>query len=101
MSLLTCKTVVVTPHLALVTYLRAQGVLPDQFDVVASRAVEPDHVRGKRVFGVLPYRLAALAESVTEVTLEIPYERRGFELTLEEVGRYFRSMVTYQVTKLD
>ena len=56
---------------------------------------------GKHVFGVLPMRLAALAGRFTEVTLQVPAELRGKELTLEEVNSLNPTLVTYKVTRVE
>ena len=88
--------IVVTRHPALVDYLVEEGVIPEGTPVIAHAATED--VRGKDVIGVLPLSLASLANTVTEVKLDIPAEKRGQELSLEEVRAYARGIVTYEVT---
>lgn len=91
-------TVVVTRHPALVAYLREQGVIGADARIVSH--AEPEDVRGQHVIGILPLHLAALAESVTEVELNVPPEVRGRELTLADVRQYARTIRRYRVREL-
>jgi CRISPR-associated protein Csx16 len=88
---------VVTRHPGLVTVLLEDGVVPEGTEVVAHAT--PEQVRGKHVYGVLPLHLAAEAASVTEVTLDLPAELRGQELSAEQVRQYRTGTTTYQVTR--
>lgn len=90
--------VVVTRHAALVEYLTELGVVPAGTEVVTHATVE--QVRGRHVFGVLPLHLAAEAASVTEVTLHVPAELRGVELTLEQVRQFAGPLVEYKVSRV-
>lgn len=72
--------VVVTRHSALVEWLKMQGLITGDEPVI-EHATSQD-VRGKHVVGVLPLHLAAEAESVTVVDLDIPPEKRGKELSV-------------------
>lgn len=90
--------VVVTRHPALVEYLTELGVVPAGTEVVAHATAE--QVRGRHVFGVLPLHLAAEAASVTEVTLHVPAELRGVELTLEQVRQFAGPLVEYKVSRV-
>lgn len=90
--------VVVTRHPALVEYLTELGVVPAGTEVVTHTTAE--QVRGRHVFGVLPLHLAAEAASVTEVTLHVPAELRGVELTLEQVRQFAGPLVEYKVSRV-
>lgn len=90
--------VVVTRHPALVEYLTELGVVPADTEVVTHATAE--QVRGRHVFGVLPLHLAAEAASVTEVTLRVPAELRGVELTLEQVRQFAGPLVEYKVSRV-
>ena len=90
--------VVVTRHPALVEYLTELGVVPAGTEVVTHATAE--QVRGRHVFGVLPLHLAAEAASVTEVTLHVPAELRGVELTLEQVRQFSGPLVEYKVSRV-
>ena len=89
------KSIVVTRHPALVTYLIEIGLVPEGTPIVAHATV--DDVMGKNVFGVPPLRLAVHARRVIEVPLDIPAEMRGVELTLEQVREYASTPVAYIV----
>jgi hypothetical protein len=41
-----------------------------------------------------------VAESVTEVTLNLPPELRGKELTVEEVRKHLKGLTTYRVEEV-
>ena len=85
--------IIVTRHPALVAVLAGLGVTGK----VIAHATEDD-VRGQHVYGVLPYRLAALCLSLTEVTLNLPPELRGVELTTAQIKAHMGELVTYKVT---
>jgi hypothetical protein len=90
------NTVIVTRHASLVEVLREDYGYAGP---VLAHATADD-VRGKRVVGVLPLHLAAAAESVTEVTLNLPPELRGKELTVEEVRQHLVGLSTYRVEEV-
>lgn len=92
------RPVVVTRHPALVEYLTELGVVPAGTEVVTHATAE--QVRGRHVFGVLPLHLAAETASVTEVTLRVPAELRGVELTLEQVRQFAGPLVEYKVSRV-
>lgn len=93
------KKVVVTRHQGLVELLQEMGLLEEGVEVVAHATEET--VRGNHVFGVLPMRLAALAGKFTEVSLTLPPEFRGKELTLEEVKACNPTLTTFKVTVVE
>jgi len=88
--------IVVTRHPALVDYLIEEGVISKDTPVISHASAED--VQGKDVIGVLPLSLASLANTVTEVWLNIPAEKRGKELSLEEVKAYAKGVETYKVS---
>jgi putative CRISPR-associated protein (TIGR02620 family) len=90
--------VVVTRHPALVTYLREEGLIPEDCPVLEH--VSEEDVRGRHVIGVLPLHLAASAARVTEVPLDVPLEWRGQELTLAQVRACAGKPRTYRVKVL-
>ena len=90
------NAIVITRHEALVALLRERGLIGDDVRVI-SHATSED-VRGKHVIGVLPLSLAALAASVTEISLTLSPELRGKELDLETLRQVAGEAVTYQVT---
>jgi hypothetical protein len=88
-------TVVVTRHKALVDYLVEVGLIQPDAEVLAS--VTADQIRGKHVVGVLPLHLAAEADLVTVVPLDLPAELRGVELSLDQVRQYAGPPSTFKV----
>ena len=92
------ESIVVTRHNALIEYLEELGVVPDGTSVVA-HATEED-VCGKHVYGVLSMRLAAKAAMLTEVSMTIPVEWRGVELTLEQIKACKPELFTYRINLL-
>lgn len=76
----------VSRHQTLIDLGIDRGVITGSTPVVAH--VSPEDVEGKHVFGVLPPHLAQLAGSVTGIPLDIPQERRGIELPIEELRQY-------------
>ena len=89
------EVLIVTRHPALVEFLREQGIT----GTLLPHATE-ESVAGRRVYGVLPMRLAALTETFTEVSMVVPQEMRGKELTLEEIKGLNPTLVTYKVTRV-
>ena len=79
--------VVVTKHIAMVQYLKEIGFIND--DTPIFNHVEVEDITGKDVVGVLPMRLAVHANSVTEISVDLPKNLRGKELSLDE----FKSVV--------
>ena len=90
------EKIIVTRHPALVGFLKELGVEGQ----VVSHADE-ETVRGKHVYGVLPMRLACLAGKFTEVSLIVPPELRGKELTLEEIKGLNPILTTYKVVRIE
>lgn len=92
------KKLIVTRHPALITYL--QEIFPELIDAEVLPHVTAADVQGKHVYGVLPLYLAAEARMVTEISLDIPLELRGKELTLDQVKSMSPKAVSYQVSRV-
>ena len=88
--------VLVTRHEALIEYFSNMGIT---FDKVVAHATQED-VAGNDVYGVLPLRLASLANTVTTIDMNLPAEMRGKELSLTDIETYFAGMSKYQVKKI-
>lgn len=86
---------VVTRHPALLEVLAEKGIATPETPVIAHAS--PEAVRGKNVAGVLPLSLAAECASITEVSLRLPAELRGRELSAEEVRAHMQGVRTYKV----
>jgi|DEB0MinimDraft_3_1074331.scaffolds.fasta_scaffold04331_2 putative CRISPR-associated protein (TIGR02620 family) len=90
--------IVVTRHPALVEYLREQEIICDHTPVFTGN-VTAHGIAGCHVIGVLPMHMAAHAASITEVTLDIPYHKRGHELSLSDIYECERGIHTYTVRR--
>ena len=87
--------VIITRHTGLIPLLIEMGLATNDTQVI-SHATSQD-VMGKDVIGVLPLWLAAQANTVTEVTLNIPQELRGVELDVDQCRQYMTGVSTYSV----
>jgi len=91
--------VVVTRHPGLLEYLKGVGLYQEGMKVV--QHATPEDVRGKHVIGILTPSLAALADKVTEVAVDIPLELRGKELGIEDIKKHVKEIWTYKVVRVD
>lgn len=90
--------IIVTRHASLVSVLAEDfGIFPDGEVISHATAAA---VRGKDVVGVLPLHLASEASTITEVSLDLPPELRGKELTANEVRQHLKGLTTYRVEKI-
>ena len=92
------NTIIITRHPALVNVLR--DLVPELADAEVVAQATPEQVSGKHVYGVLPLHLAALADKVTTVSLNLPAALRGVELTEDQVRQHMSSLETFRVQKL-
>ncbi|MDE1971322.1 MAG: hypothetical protein KGI50_07150 [Patescibacteria group bacterium] len=89
------NTVIVTRHPALIDLLRERGMVKEDCCVIEHATA--DDIRGKDVIGILPLSLAMLANSVTEIELNLTPELRGRELDLNTLRQVAGKAVTYTV----
>lgn len=89
------NTIIVTRHSGLVDWLAQHGITGK---VIAQAT--PDDVRGKYVIGVLPLSLASLADKITTVDYNCPFDLRGVDLTPQQLDDFGAKMNTYIVSKL-
>lgn len=92
--------VVITRHRDLVALYLEKGFVTADIPCI-DHTDNIEDVRNKRVLGVVPAKLAIYANSVTEVKLSIPKERRGIELPLEELQKYAGEASTYKVEQIE
>jgi putative CRISPR-associated protein (TIGR02620 family) len=92
------QPIVVTRHPALVEYLVEKGIVPPGTEAIPT--VRPEQVEGRHVIGVLPLFLAARAEKVTVVMLNIPAHLRGAELSLEQMREFATGIQTFVVNEV-
>ncbi|MCA1997364.1 MAG: hypothetical protein LDL56_09070 [Armatimonadetes bacterium] len=88
---------IVTRHQGLVDLAKRMGLATDGCPVLAHATA--DDVRGKVVLGVLPLHLAAEAQAVVSVDLDLPQHLRGSDLAAEEMLPCVRGVSVYRVTK--
>ncbi len=92
--------IVVTRHPALVALLQERGEIVDGVEVIA-HVDDPEILRGRVVYGVLPMHLAAVADEMREVPLKLSYpEMRGRELSLEEIRSIAGPTRRYRVVEV-
>ena len=87
--------VIVTRHKGLVEWLKLHGI---EGEVIEHAT--PEQISGKNVVGVLPLNLAALAATITTVDMALPAEKRGVDLTPEEMDSFGATMNKYRVMKV-
>lgn len=89
---------VVTRHKGLCEYLIHQGLITSDTPIIEHAT--PEDVTGRHVLGVLPHWLSSKAASVTEVPLNVPAEKRGVELTLDDMMLFAGDAKTYVVQEV-
>lgn len=90
------NTVIVTRHNATVLWLENHGITGE----VISHVADSNQVSGKIVIGNIPLHLAAEAREVWAVEFpDMPPEKRGKELSIEDLDLYGR-INRYRVIKV-
>lgn len=89
----------VTRHQHLKEFLYQEGLIESNTPCITHATM--DQVRGKNVIGNLPMHLAAQAASIMSITINVPVEKRGSELTVEELREYTTDFCWYRVTEID
>lgn len=90
--------IIITRHPGLVEVLHE--LAPETIGAPILDRAEPAQIAGKHVYGVLPLTLAGLASKVTNVTLNVPQELRGTELSADQVREFMTELETFVVTKV-
>ena len=88
------KTLVVTRHPAMEQFL----LMPGKY--IVSEHANPKMVMDRDVIGNVPLWLAAYCNSITTVNIVTPRNRRGCELSLDEMEEYFEGVHRYVVKEL-
>ena len=92
------NTLVITRHNSLVEYAKEIGLIDESAQIVSHAT--PDLVKDRHVIGVLPHSLSCLTASFTEIPLSLPPEKRGVELTIDDMRQYAGEPATYIVNKV-
>lgn len=91
--------IIVTKHNSFVDYVVELG-LAEKGTSVLTYVREKD-VLGKHVIGVLPLRLASVAESITVINMKIPEEKRSRILSIEDIRAFASEPIVYKVDKVN
>lgn len=86
---------IITRHAGLVEWLKRKGIVGD----VIAQATKED-VLNNDVVGVLPLNLACYANQITTVDMNLPLDKRGVDISPEEMDLYGAKLSTYSVTKI-
>lgn len=92
------ERLVVTRYVSLVQYLKEIGLIDNSTKVITRAEIKD--VEGKHVLGVLPYWLSCHTGKYTEVQIRVPSERKGKELSLEEIQFYSLEPKTYVIKEV-
>lgn len=92
------KKLCVTRYSSLVDYLKKLKLIDDNTKVITHARIED--VRNCHVIGVLPYWLSCHSALYTEIQIRVPSEKRGKELSFEEVKFYSGDAKTYTVREV-
>jgi len=93
---LNSRNIIISRHRGLVEWLRNHGV-----EGKVIEQATPDDVKDKVVYGVLPLHLACLADRVITIDMpKLPFDKRGVDLSPEEMDNYGATMTAYAVYKL-
>ena len=96
------EILVITRHDALVKLLREKGFITDsQPTRIISHISKEEELIDKHVIGVLPLHMACLCASYATVNLSLPLDKRGKELTIDELRKYYRSFDIYSIERLE
>ena len=86
------ETIIVTRHSGLVEWLERRGITGE-----VKPSVTADDVRGKHVIGALPAHIAQYAAYITSVDYTCPFEKRGKNLTADELEELGAKLFDYIV----
>jgi hypothetical protein len=91
------ETVIVTRHPALVTFLReTYGITGTVVEHISK-----EDARSRNIIGNVPLHIAAYANAVATLELDIPRELRGVELTVDQIRQYSKGLEWYKVRHTD
>lgn len=93
------EKIVVSRYMGLVQFLRKLKLIEENTKVISF--ANPEDIIGKHVFGIMPYRLAALAGKFTEISIHIPKALRDTDLTVEQIELYALKPHTYEVKEVE
>jgi len=86
------EKIIVTRHQGLIDWLERRGITGE-----VKPSVTVDDIKGKHVIGALPAHIAQHAYLVTSVDYTCPFEKRGKNLTADELDELGAKLFTYRV----
>ena len=86
------ENIIVTRHEGLIEWLKRQGITGE-----VKASVTVDDIKGKHVIGALPAHIAQYALYVTSVDYSCPFEKRGKNLTADELEELGAKLFDYKV----
>jgi hypothetical protein len=92
------EKIVVTRHIALLKYLIDHKYVDKNVKHLSHANIKD--IEGKHVFGIMPNWLSCHAGKLTELQLRLPVEKRGIELTLQEIEFYIVEPKTYIIREV-
>jgi len=97
-------TYLVSRHPASIQWIEQQGIHIDQFLNHFTQEHLEQLQSKDTVVGILPIQIVAQINQkgahYYHLTLNIPFEYRGKELTLQDLNRFKASLIEYQVEKV-
>ena len=93
----TCAhVVIVSRHAGAIEWLQSHGITGE----VIAHVTDPAQIAGKTVIGALPLHLAAQAFAVVAIDMpNLPAEKRGQDLTPDEMDEFGACLSVYHVTR--
>lgn len=89
---------IITRHQGLVDWLKKHYNITG---TIIPHVTNPNLLTGRIVIGILPLHLAAKAQEIWTIDMpNLPAEKRGQEVTAEEMEQFGATLSKYKVTKL-
>ena len=86
------ETIIVTRHQGLIDWLAKRGITGE-----VKPSVTVEDIKGKHVIGALPAHIAQWAAYVTSVDYFCPFEKRGQDLTADDLDNLGAKLFDYKV----
>ena len=90
------KTIIVSRHPAAIKWINKY--YPDFNGIIKSHIAE-DEIIGNRIIGTLPVQLAALAAEYFHLSIKVPAEMRGKELSIEDMVQFGCKIERFTIKK--
>jgi len=89
------ETLIVTRHEGTVEWLKRRGITGE-----VKASVTIDDIKGKHVIGALPAHIAQYALYMTSIDYACPFEKRGKNLTADELDELGAKLFDYKVIRV-